>query len=89
MPTPVPGLWVGRHPGGGYVIAHKPGESVIGRYADAEAALACALELGAFTDWAVITEPSVHMPMATIRKIDAVVRRWGGNGIEVARRADR
>lgn len=85
-PTPVPGLWVARHPRSGYVIAHKPSRRIVGQYPDAEAALACAADLGALADWAVQEEPTMHAPMALIEQIDAVVKRWGGNGIEVVRR---
>lgn len=81
--TPVPGLWVGAHPRGGYTIVHEGSKACIGRspYPDAEAALACAVELGALADWSGITEPTVYMPTAEIAKIDAVVRRWGSVGV--------
>lgn len=85
-PTPVPGLWVACHPRGGYMIVHEGSGCVIGSdYADPEAALAAATEIGPLADWTVVSDTQMHLPGAVIDQIDAIVKRWGGSGIEVKR----
>lgn len=88
-PTPVPGLWVGDDTGWGasdrYVIVHKHSGRIVGRYAHPEAALACAREIGPLADWDVeVTK--MCLPSALCDRIDAIVKRWGGDGIEIAGR---
>jgi len=87
-PTPVEGLWVGQHPRGGWMVVHKPSQCVVGSgYADPETALACAIEIGPLTDWAGCPEPRVTLPRAVCDQIDAIVRRWGSDGILISGRS--
>lgn len=86
-PTPVPGLWVGCHPRGGYAIVHKGSGCVVGSgYDDPEAALAAAVEVGPLADWeASGSDGLMPLPIAAIDRIDAIVKRWGGDGVTVKR----
>ena len=84
-PTPVPGLWVACHPRGGYAIVHEGSGCLVGSgYSDPEAALAAVMECGPLADWAVSGDDDrMELPLAVIERIDAIVRRWGGNGVVI------
>jgi hypothetical protein len=88
-PTPVAGLWVGCHPDGGYAIVHEGSGCVVGSgYDDAEAALAAATEVGPLADWSASgSEGQMPLPIAVIERIDAIVKRWGGDGVAIKRQA--
>jgi len=90
-PTPVAGLWVGCHPAGGYAIVHEGSGCVVGSgYADAEAALAAVVEVGHLADWAASgNDGQMPLPAAVIERIDAIVKRWGGDGVAVKRAVKR
>jgi len=88
-PTPAPGLWVGIHGGGGCIIVHRRSQRVVGRYPDAEAALACAVQIGPLADWAGCDDPCVSLPLEACDQIDSIVKRWGGEGVSVAGRRSR
>jgi hypothetical protein len=81
-PTPVDGLWVGRHPRGSWMIVHRPSQCVVGSgYGDPEAALACAMEIAPLADWSSCPEPRMGLPRAVCDQIDGIVKRWGSDGI--------
>jgi len=89
-PTPVPGLWVACHPRGGYAIVHEGSGCVVGAgYSDPEAALAAVTECAPLADWTESgNDGRMELPRAVIDRIDAIVRRWGGDGVVVKRRSD-
>ena len=83
-PTPVPGLWVGLHPRGSWMIVHKGSGNVVGSgYNDPEVALAAAIEIGPLADWTTVSGDQMYLPQPVIDQIDVIVRRWGSDGITV------
>ena len=58
-------------------------------YSDPEAALAAVMECAPLADWTVSVEGGeMKLPPAVIERIDAIVRRWGGDGVVVKRHSD-
>lgn len=82
-PTPVPGLLIGERPLGGWVIASESDRTVIARFADPEAALACAIEIGPLAPWEKAGGGRLGLSRAVIGQIGAIVARWGGGKIDV------
>lgn len=88
-PTPVVGLLVGYNSlRPGYMIIHEPTRSVVGsRFPSAEAALACAVEIGPMLISGVIAESatrvSIGIPRAECERVDAIVKRWHGDGVSI------
>lgn len=82
-PTPVPGLLIGLRPLGGWVIAVESHRSAIAMFADPEAALACAIEIGPLARWENAGDGRLAMPRAVIDEVARIVTRWGGDKINV------
>jgi hypothetical protein len=73
-PTPTPGLFIhgSVDDSSTWTIAHQASGLILARFADPEAALACAIDLGSITDWArAVDEPAIR------DRARAVLIRWG------------
>jgi hypothetical protein len=81
--TPVPGLLIAERPLGGWVIACESARTSIAKFADPEAALACAIEIGPLARWESETYDgirSIRGQRELYALIKAIVSRWGGGG---------